>query len=67
MVDKRSDLELFCAVDVEVMKTEGGALELFARDVVSGVGFLLLPGPELKGLNRMMSELLLSVPSFLSQ
>lgn len=63
--DKKSDVELFCAVDVEVMKTEGGVLELFARDVVSGVGFLLLP--ELNGLDRMMSQLLLSVPDFLAQ
>lgn len=63
----KSDVELFCGLDVEVLKTARGDLVLFVREVVTGTGVLLPPGPGWSGLDRVMSELLgTAVPRFLA-
>lgn len=65
LVGAKSDLELFCALDIEVMLTQRGSLALFVRNVVSGLGFRLMSNVPIQRLDPMLAEVLASLPSFL--
>lgn len=66
VVGAKSDLEFFCALDIEVMETEVGSLAYFVRNVESGVGFELLDAASRVGFDAMLSEVLACVKNFVA-
>lgn len=66
LVGARSDLELFCALDIEVMLTPQGSLGYFVRNVLSGLGFGLMSHASTDALDATLAQVLAAVPSFLA-